>query len=77
MRKYLFQPFSETLVDEIKATIYETVNYWLPFVEINDIKIFMSDTQGEDMLNMMEVNITFSLKKDKKTLESVQIKVGE
>ena len=77
LRKYLFEPFSETLVEELKATIYETVSFWLPFVEINAVNVSMSESQGEDMLNTMEVNITFSLKKDKKTLESVQIKVGE
>ena len=77
LRKFLFQPFTESLVDEIKTTIFETVSFWLPFVEITDIKVFMTESQGEDMLNLMEIHIAFALKKDKKTLESVQVKIGE
>tara|TARA_R100001377_G_scaffold57602_1_gene34371 strand:- start:319 stop:771 length:453 start_codon:yes stop_codon:yes gene_type:complete len=77
LRKYLFQPFTENLVDDIKNTVADSVSFWLPFVELTDIKVQMSETQGSDFASLLEISIIFSLKKDLKTLESVQIRIGE
>ena len=68
LRRFLFEPFSESLADEIKVVITDTVNFWLPFVEIKSINVRMSDNQGADFINLMEISIVFSLKKDIKTL---------
>ena len=69
LRRFLFEPFSEGLVEDIKVVIYESVNFWLPFCEINDIIVKMSENQGANFTNVMEISITFSLKKDIKTQE--------
>ena len=76
LRRFLFEPFSESLADEIKVVIIDTVSFWLPFVEIKSINVRMSDNQGADFTSLMEISIVFFLKKDIKTLESVQLTIS-
>ena len=77
LKRFLFEPFSEELVVEVQNTIVESVNYWLPFVKVNDIIVKMSEAQSGDYRNLMGVSINFSLKKDPTTHESVQVTIGE
>ena len=77
LKRFLFQPYSEDLITEIKSTIIESMDNWLPFVGLNDIQVFMSDNQDGDFNSTLEVSIDFSLKKDDSTHESVQITIGE
>ena len=76
LRQYLFEPFSEDLVFEIQDIITESIKIWLPFVTIINIEVKMSDSQSGVHKNTMDILITFSLKKDIRTHESVQITVG-
>ena len=73
LKKYLFEPFSENIIVQIQDTIVSSMDYWLPFITINDITVKMSDSER----STMELSIHFSLKKDPNTNESVQITVGE
>ena len=77
LRKYLFEPFSEDISFQIKNTIVESMNYWLPFVQLNNINVKMSDNKAGDFSHVMEILIDFSLKKDPTTNDSVQITIGE
>ena len=77
LRRYLFEPFSEDISFQIKNTIVESMNYWLPFVQLNNINVKMSDNKTGDFNHVMEILIDFSLKKDPTSNESVQITVGE
>ena len=77
LKKFLFEPFTEETVFQIQETVNESLNYWLPFIKIDDIGITMSENTGGDFKNTMEVSVVFSLKKDPNTHESVQITVGE
>ena len=77
LRHYLFEPFSHDLILEVKNTIAEALKYWLPFILINDINVRMSDNQTGDFINVMDVKVNFSLKKDPTSHESVQITIGE
>ena len=43
LKRFLFEPFSEDVVNEIKLVIVDSMNYWLPFVQITDIRVKMSD----------------------------------
>ena len=39
LRNYLFEPFTDDLSLQIQNEISETVGFWLPFVEIRELKI--------------------------------------
>jgi phage baseplate assembly protein W len=83
LKQFLFQPFSEEVVLGVKTAITDTLAYWMPFVQVNNILVKMSDkvqggeAQGGEFRSTMEVSVDFSLKKDPKSSESVQITVGE
>ena len=77
IKKYLFEPFSEDLVVSIQDTIVESMNFWLPFVQLNDIRVKMSDNDSDVGRSTMEISVDFSLKKDPNTMESVQVTIGE
>ena len=77
LKRFLFEPFSEDVVDQMKLVIVESMNYWLPFVQITDIRVKMSDNESGDFRSMMEVSIDFNLSRDPTTTESVQVTIGE
>ena len=77
LKRFLFEPFSNEVVDNIGSVIVEAMNHWMPFVQINDIRVKMSDNESGDFKSTMEVSVDFSLKKDNSVGESVQITVGE
>ena len=76
LKRFLFEPFSEELVNQIQDQIVEGMDYWLPFVQINDIRVKMSDNNTGDFRSVMEVFVDFSLKKNPDVHESIDIKVG-
>ena len=73
LKQFLFEPFTENVILQIKDVIIESMNYWLPFVVINDIQVEMSESEK----STMNIGINFSLKKDPDKHESIQIIVGE
>tara|TARA_R100000700_G_C3136283_1_gene119643 strand:- start:410 stop:847 length:438 start_codon:yes stop_codon:yes gene_type:complete len=75
LKRFLFEPFSEELIFQVKEVVNESINYWLPFVKINDIRVQMSDNDTGDFRNAMEISVDFSLIKDPNTHESVQVTV--
>jgi hypothetical protein len=77
LRKYLFEPITPDTLDTIKSSIVESINFWLPFALINNIDINLSDNQAGDFRNLLEISISFSLKADPTTLESITINIGE
>ena len=76
LKRFLFQPFEESMVDEIKIVITESINYWMPFVLINLIEIDMHPSERGDFRNTMNIKIRFALKQDPNTHESIQVEVG-
>ena len=75
LKRRLFEPFSNDLVSDIQNLIVESMSYWLPFVQINNIDVRMSENESGDMRSTMKVSIDFSLKKDPSANESVQVQV--
>ena len=76
LRRFLFEQFTPETLIAIETDIVDTFGRWLPFVEIQDIKISMddNDTIGKNQLSIyMEFNIT----QDPNTLESIQVEIGE
>jgi len=77
LKTFLFEPFSEDVVESVKESIIESLNTWLPFVQINEIEVDMSDNNSDRFRSTLEIFIRFSLVKDPSINESIQIKVGE
>ena len=77
LRKFLFEQFNADVVEGVKAAIIESVSYWLPFINISNINVKMSEIQNSDFRNTMDVSIEFYLKKDPTTQESIQVTIGE
>ena len=49
--------------------IVDSFKFWLPFVEIQDIKVNFNDN------SQMDVSVEFNIKQDPNTLESVQVTI--
>ena len=77
LRKYLFEQFSDEVVYSIQNDIVDTFKKWLPFVEIQDLQVNMSNSDDSIGKNTMNVTITFNITQDPNTLESVSIEIGE
>ena len=77
LRKYLFEQFSDEVVFSIQNDIVDTFKKWLPFVEIQDIQVNMSNRDDSIGKNTMNVTILFNITQDPNTLESVSIEIGE
>ena len=77
LRKYLFEQFSDEVVFSIQNDIVDTFKRWLPFVEIQDLQVNMSNRDDSIGKNTMNVTIVFNITQDPNTLESVSIEIGE
>jgi len=71
LRGILFQQIDESTLIAIQDIILDSVEYWLPFVEVQDIQI-MEDNQNIDT-NKIVVKILFNIKQDANTTESVTV----
>ena len=76
IKKYLFEPFSEDLVVQIQDTIFESMNFWLPFVQLDDIRIGLADDNNTGGRSTIEISIDFSLKQHLASTESVTLTIG-
>ena len=75
LKRYLFQPFSDEVVTGVQGSIVNTFKRWLPFVRVSNISVKQGVSSG-DYAHALEVSVTFALKDDPTSLESVQLKVG-
>ena len=75
LKKFLFEPFSEDTVNSIQETIVSSIDYWLPYLKLNNIEVKMYDNGAGDYRNRMLISVHFSLKRDPNTHESIQITV--
>jgi phage baseplate assembly protein W len=72
LRKYLFEQLDESLIVTIQNEIFDTLKFWLPFVEIKDLKILKDENR-----NQIIIDILFNITKNPNSLDSVQIEIGE
>ncbi len=68
LRKFLFETITDETVLTIQNDIVDTFSFWLPFVEIQDIKVNFED-------NKINLHVDFNIKQDPNTLESVDVTV--
>ena len=78
LRKFLFEQFTDELRLQIENDILDTLDFWLPFIQVKDLKIEMSDaTAGSVNNNKLIISVVFNITKDPNTLESVQVEIGD
>ena len=69
LRKYLFNQMSEEMVASVQNDILDVFQFWLPFVEVRDIKVSSVDST-------LKISIVFNIKNDPNTLDSVQVDIS-
>ena len=70
LKQYLVGQITEETLIQIQESISSTFNFWLPFVEIQNINL-----KNGTNVNSIIVDILFNIKQDPNTLESVQISI--
>ena len=55
LKKFLFEPFTDDTVNAIQETILESVDYWLPYITINNV---FTTTDGSNP-NTLYVRVEF------------------
>ena len=76
LRRFLFEQYTDEVRLSIEDEIVSMFRKWLPFVDIRDIRIAMSDGDNLTGKNTLKLSIDFNITKDPNTLESVDIKIG-
>jgi phage baseplate assembly protein W len=77
LRKFLFEQFTDELRIQIENDILYTFDFWLPFVQVKNLEIKMSDATSGVNNNKLVINVLFNITRDSNTLESVQVEIGE
>ena len=71
--RYIFEPNVDSLLDDIKTDIEDSVTFWLPFVILNEI-IVESTNEDKDR-NRFYVKLVFSVKSLPNKLETVTLTI--
>ena len=77
LRNFLFEQFTDETRIKIENQIVDTFNFWLPFVEIKELEVNMMNSDDYGSKNKLNINITFNIKRNPMTHESVQVEIGE
>ena len=77
LRKFLFEQFSDELRLQIENDILDTFEFWLPFVQVKNLEIGMSESVNSVGKNKLTINVLFNIIRDPNTTESVQVEIGD
>ena len=69
IRRFLFEQIRDDTGIEIENDIVETFQTWLPFVQLQDIKVDL----GNQDKNQIKINITFNIRNAPTELQSVGV----
>ena len=69
IRQFLFEQITEDTQVQIENDIVDTFNTWLPFVDLREINIDLSE-QDQNKIN---IKIVFNIKRAPNTIESVGV----
>tara|TARA_A100001201_G_C4079241_1_gene198389 strand:+ start:455 stop:889 length:435 start_codon:yes stop_codon:yes gene_type:complete len=73
LRKYLFEQMTPDTIIQIENDIVDAFQYWLPFVDLQDLIV----KESKSNINGIDISVTFNIKKDPRTTESIQVSIGE
>ena len=71
LRRVIFEQVSDESILRIQDIILDAFQIWLPFVEVNDIKVISDNTDTDS--NKIIVDIIFNIKKNPNTTDSVTL----
>ena len=66
IHEYVFSPITQDIDANIKGTIQEAVQIWLPYIKIEDVKV----TRNEDY-NKIFISIVFSVRNNINVTDSI------
>tara|TARA_R100000008_G_C3465761_1_gene106441 strand:+ start:112 stop:543 length:432 start_codon:yes stop_codon:yes gene_type:complete len=72
LRKYIFRPNTERLASTIKQELQDTIKFWLPYVNLEDISIDRTIENIEEY--KINISLTFSVVDDITEFTSVTFK---
>jgi len=73
LRKLLFENITQENLLDVQDAILDKFEFWLPFVQVRDIKVFNRDNTTDVGPNEIRVKIDFNIKQDPNTLDSVTL----
>ena len=73
LRKYLFEQITADTIIKIENDIVDAFSYWLPFVDLKGLEV----KESKSKTNGIDISVTFNIKKDPRSMESVQVSIGE
>jgi len=76
LRRILFEHISEENLIGVQNSILDKMEFWLPFVEVQDIQVLSRDNTTNIGANEIRVKILFNIKQDPNTLDSVSLNFG-
>tara|TARA_Y100000034_G_scaffold96734_1_gene117860 strand:+ start:49 stop:495 length:447 start_codon:yes stop_codon:yes gene_type:complete len=76
LRKFQFEQFTDELRLQVENDILDTFEFWLPFIQVRDLQVKMSESGAGTGKNTLVINVVFNITRDPNTLESVQVEIG-
>ena len=77
LRKFLFEQFTDELRLQIENDVLDTIDFWLPFIQVKNLEVQMSSADDGTGKNTLMINVLFNITRDPNTLESVQVEIGD
>ena len=74
LHELLFEQLDNKLEAQFESTITDSVNFWLPYIDIEQIDVQMTDAMKD--LNTAEMSLKFSVS-GQPELQEITFKVGE
>jgi len=76
LKKYLFEPINQDIVSRIESDIFETFNFWLPFVNILDLDISFNENYDVGR-NQINISLKFNIKQNQNYFDTINVTIGE
>ena len=76
LRKYLFEPLTGDTILTIETEIYQTIDFWLPFVNIDNLEVTMGEASDIGS-NTINISVTFSIRNSRNYFDTIQVTIGE
>ena len=73
LRKLLFEHITSENLITVQDAILDKMELWLPFVEVRDIQVLSTDDSTDVGVNEIRIKISFNIKQDPNTLDSVTL----
>ena len=73
LRRFLFEQITDDIQETIKIEIVETLDKWLPFVNVEELNINAEEDSTDT--NTLKIFVLFNIKNNPNILESVSVEI--